>query len=515
MASPNDNISMALYCDFENVALGVRDAKYDKFDIKPVLERLLLKGSIVVKKAYCDWARYKEFKPAMHEASFELIEIPHVRQSGKNSADIRMVVDALDLCYTKAHVNTFVIISGDSDFSPLVSKLRENAKYVIGVGVKDSSSDLLISNCDEFIFIDDLIREGRRAAARETRATAQAPRRTQDEDKEKRPKEDAEARKGRAIDIAVETFDALMAERGDSGKMWASALKQAIKRRKPDFNEMYFGFRSFGNLLEEAAARGLLDVGRDDKSGTYVYRASSVTPESEAPPAPAPAAPDRPAEGARAPAEQPEAMGGHARRQGRAGRQPREAQAPAAPSGPAMTEPGGPAPETAPRAEQTMAPEPLERQAGMAVSAAAETRAPEAAGAAPAGAEAATMAEAAEPAAKPARRGGRGTRKPARKAAQEAATDTIPAPPAGAETAAQDRRESAQEPVPRSSPKPVPATSPETAGQPVPDLAPAVPHPAPAAEPPEQAAKPGRKSAARPRRPRKTDSPAAEPAAKE
>ena len=158
MASPNDNISMALYCDFENVALGVRDAKYDKFDIKPVLERLLLKGSIVVKKAYCDWARYKEFKPAMHEASFELIEIPHVRQSGKNSADIRMVVDALDLCYTKAHVNTFVIISGDSDFSPLVSKLRENAKYVIGVGVKDSSSDLLISNCDEFIFIDDLIR---------------------------------------------------------------------------------------------------------------------------------------------------------------------------------------------------------------------------------------------------------------------------------------------------------------------------------------------------------------------
>ena len=166
MASSNDNISMALFCDFENVALGVRDAQYDKFDIKPILERLLLKGSIVVKKAYCDWERYKGFKATMHEANFELIEIPHVRQSGKNSADIRMVVDALDLCYTKAHVNTFVIISGDSDFSPLVSKLRENAKQVIGVGVKQSTSDLLVANCDEFIFYDDLVRESQRASSR-------------------------------------------------------------------------------------------------------------------------------------------------------------------------------------------------------------------------------------------------------------------------------------------------------------------------------------------------------------
>ena len=166
MASPSDSISMALFCDFENVALGVRDAQYEKFDIKPILERLLLKGSIVVKKAYCDWERYKGFKATMHEANFELIEIPHVRQSGKNSADIRLVVDALDLCYTKSHVNTFVIISGDSDFSPLVSKLRENAKYVIGVGVKQSTSDLLIANCDEFIFYDDLVRESQRKAAR-------------------------------------------------------------------------------------------------------------------------------------------------------------------------------------------------------------------------------------------------------------------------------------------------------------------------------------------------------------
>ena len=281
MASPNDTISMALYCDFENVALGVRDAKYDKFDIKPVLERLLLKGSIVVKKAYCDWDRYKEFKAQMHEASFELIEIPHVRQSGKNSADIRMVVDALDLCYTKAHVNTFVIISGDSDFSPLVSKLRENAKYVIGVGVKNSTSDLLIANCDEFIFIDDLVRESRRTAA--TRAVRQAPpaaRRAPDD--EHRPKEELETRRSRGIDMAAETFDALMAERGDSGKIWASALKQAIKRRKPDFNEVYFGFRTFGNLLEEAQSRGLLEIGRDDKSGAYVYRSGRTTGGSEA-----------------------------------------------------------------------------------------------------------------------------------------------------------------------------------------------------------------------------------------
>jgi uncharacterized LabA/DUF88 family protein len=274
MASSPDNVSMALFCDFENVALGVRDAKYDKFDIKPVLERLLLKGSIVVKKAYCDWERYKGFKAAMHEANFELIEIPHVRQSGKNSADIRLVVDALDLCYTKSHVNTFVIISGDSDFSPLVSKLRENAKQVIGVGVKQSTSDLLIANCDEFIFYDDLARESqRKAARRETREVQPAAKRPADDDNHR--KEELEARKTKAIEIAVETFDALVSERGDSGsRIWASMLKEAIKRRKPDFNESYYGFRAFGNLLEEAQARGLLEFGRDEKSGAYVYRSS-------------------------------------------------------------------------------------------------------------------------------------------------------------------------------------------------------------------------------------------------
>ena len=273
MAGSNDNISMALFCDFENVALGVRDAQYDKFDIKPILERLLLKGSIVVKKAYCDWERYKGFKATMHEANFELIEIPHVRQSGKNSADIRMVVDALDLCYTKAHVNTFVIISGDSDFSPLVSKLRENAKQVIGVGVKQSTSDLLVANCDEFIFYDDLVRESQRTSSRrqhQGQPQQAAPRRSAEEERQRR--DEMDMRRSQAIEMAVETFDALVAERGDSGKIWASVLKEAIKRRKPDFNETWYGFRAFGNLLEEAQARGLLEFGRDEKSGAYVFR---------------------------------------------------------------------------------------------------------------------------------------------------------------------------------------------------------------------------------------------------
>jgi uncharacterized protein (TIGR00288 family) len=292
MASSPDNVNMAVFCDFENLALGVRDANYDKFDIKPVLERLLLKGNIIVKKAYCDWDRYKGFKAAMHEANFEMIEIPHVRQSGKNSADIRMVVDALDLCYTKSHVNTFVIISGDSDFSPLVSKLRENAKTVIAVGVKQSTSDLLVANCDEFIFYDDLVRERRRAEAKRESRQGQNPaqpavqgqgqggnKRAPDDGS--RRKDDLDTRKTQAIDMAVETFDALVSERGDSGKIWASMLKEAIKRRKPDFSESYYGFRTFGNLLEEAQARGLLEFGRDEKSGAFVYRTSANAARAE------------------------------------------------------------------------------------------------------------------------------------------------------------------------------------------------------------------------------------------
>ncbi len=281
MASSSESLSMALFCDFENVALGVRDAHYDQFDIKLVLERLLLKGNIVVKKAYCDWERYKGFKASMHEANFELIEIPHVRQSGKNSADIRLVVDALDLCYTKAHVDTFVVISGDSDFSPLVSKLRENAKQVIGVGVKQSSSDLLIANCDEFIFYDDLARAAKSASGHLHAAEPRAPAKAEVVD-EQHKKEASQSLKNTAVQIVVHTFEALLAERGDSGKIWASALKQAVKRRKPDFSESYYGFRVFGNLLEEAQSRGLLALGRDEKSGTYVYREEADAPPKRA-----------------------------------------------------------------------------------------------------------------------------------------------------------------------------------------------------------------------------------------
>jgi uncharacterized protein (TIGR00288 family) len=259
---------MALFCDFENVALGVRDANYERFDIEKVLERLLLKGNIVLKKAYADWSRYKEFKAGMHEASFELIEIPHVRQAGKNSADIRMVVDALDLCYTKEHVDTFVILSGDSDFSPLVSKLRENNKTVIGIGVKNSTSDLLIANCDEFIYYDDLVR---RTPPRPKSPRAVAPR--TDEKGAKTPgAATGEDKKQEAFDLLSETYLALIQERGEGEKIWGSMIKQTLKRQKPGFTESYYGFRSFNQLLEESAALGLLELERDEKSGGYVVK---------------------------------------------------------------------------------------------------------------------------------------------------------------------------------------------------------------------------------------------------
>ena len=268
--SATDTKSMAVFCDFENVALGVREAKYDKFDIGKVLERLLLKGSIVVKKAYCDWERYKEFKAPMHQASFELIEIPHVRQSGKNSADIRMVVDALDLCYTKAHVDTFVIVSGDSDFSPLVSKLRENDKTVIGVGVKKSTSDLLVAACDEFIYYDDLVREqkARKPATTRRKKEPVAP---DAANTARDPVSDDKQQE--AVDLVLETVEALAEERGDEESIWGSMVKQALKRRKPGFNERYYGFRSFNELLEEARSRNLLELERDEKSGGYIVRA--------------------------------------------------------------------------------------------------------------------------------------------------------------------------------------------------------------------------------------------------
>jgi len=267
MASQVEINNMALFCDFENIALGVRDAKYAKFDIQKVLERLLLKGSIVVKKAYCDWERYKEFKEVMHEAAFELIEIPHVRQSGKNSADIRMVVDALDLCYTKSHVETFVIISGDSDFSPLVSKLRENNKVVIGCGVKNSSSDLLISNCDEFIYYDDLVREEETKKKKSKKiASKPSPGLTP----KKGVRKTEEDKKQKAVDLIIETIEALIAERGEADKIWGSMVKQALKRRKPGFNESYYGFRTFSQLLEDGQRRGLLELEKDERSGSYI-----------------------------------------------------------------------------------------------------------------------------------------------------------------------------------------------------------------------------------------------------
>ncbi len=294
--------NMAVFCDFENVALGVRDARYAKFDIGKVLEKLLLKGSIVVKKAYCDWERYKDFKGPMHEASFELIEIPHLRMSGKNSADIRMVVDALDLCYTKAHVDTFVIVSGDSDFSPLVSKLRENNKVVIGVGVKSSTSDLLIANCDEFIYYDDLVRKEeqkrvrRRAPARS--APANRPPAAQGTPAQPLAGSDAaghvdpampvvpstsepvksstiksqDEKQQEAFDIVLATLEALVDERDADEKIWGSMIKQTIKRQRPGFNETYHGFRSFNQLLEEAQARNLLGLEKDEKSGGYIVR---------------------------------------------------------------------------------------------------------------------------------------------------------------------------------------------------------------------------------------------------
>ena len=297
MTNQPDTRNMALFCDFENIAIGVRDANYAQFDIRKVIERLLLKGNIVVKKAYCDWSRYKEFKASMHEAAFELIEIPHVRQSGKNSADIRMVVDALDLCYTKAHVDTFVIISGDSDFSPLVSKLRENNKLVIGVGVKASTSDLLIKNCDEFIFYDDLVRVEQarqtKSAARKAPAKKAEPKKSEKKKAEKKaesaapeavepPADDAaEQRRQAAIDLVLETLEGLIEVRGSDERIYSSMVKQALKRRRPEFNESYHGYKGFAALLDDMVAHGLLTVAKDEKTGQHLVRLPAAGPATD------------------------------------------------------------------------------------------------------------------------------------------------------------------------------------------------------------------------------------------
>jgi uncharacterized protein (TIGR00288 family) len=286
MATSENTYNMAVFCDLENIALGVQDARYAKFNIKKVIERLLLKGNIVTKKSYCDWDRYKGFKEGMHEAAFELIEIPHIRQSGKNSADIRMVVDALDLCYTKSHIDGFVIISGDSDFSPLVSKLRENNKMVIGVGVKNSSSDLLVANCDEFIFYDDIVREEererrvRRPNPAETKPVVARSADPAVDRAEGRPDEDKKHNKrAEALQLVWETAEAILNERGGNGKVWGSMLKQTLRRRKPGFNEAYYGFRSFGQLLEEAQTEKLLVMEKDEASGGYIV--VSIAPNAK------------------------------------------------------------------------------------------------------------------------------------------------------------------------------------------------------------------------------------------
>jgi uncharacterized protein (TIGR00288 family) len=305
MTTLADARNLALFCDFENIALGVREARYPELNVKLVIERLLLKGSIVVRKAYCDWDRYKDFKAGMHLAGFELIEIPHVKQSGKNSADIHMVVDALDLCYTKPHVDTFVIMSGDSDFSPLVAKLRENNKSVIGVGVKNSTSNLLIESCDEFIYYDDLVREvkarpAKRAArgkqpARASASSSAAAETASAESAAGEPatggaaaadssakasssaaraaEAKAQEKQQEAFDLVLATLEGLSAERGDDGKVWSSHVKQILKRRRPGFNESYYGFKSFNALLEEAAKRNLITLEREGKSGSYIVRA--------------------------------------------------------------------------------------------------------------------------------------------------------------------------------------------------------------------------------------------------
>jgi uncharacterized protein (TIGR00288 family) len=291
-----ENRNIAIFCDFENVAIGLKEANYPDFKIRPILERLLLKGSIVVKKAYCDWDRYRDFRRDMHEAAFELIEIPHVRQSGKNSADIRMVVDALDLCYTKSHIDAFVIISGDSDFSPLISKLKENGKSVIGIGVRGSASSLLISNCDEFIFYEDLqlSRKPQSVPAR----SSSPPRAGKDTAKggakligpatrsekpalEKAVPDDeigaasvselsAREKKNQAIEIVVETVEQLVAERGGEGYISASLIKSTIKRIRPGFSESEYGYSAFGKILDDAHKKGALVVERKEGGAVNV-----------------------------------------------------------------------------------------------------------------------------------------------------------------------------------------------------------------------------------------------------
>lgn len=269
-ATPN----IAIFADTENVAIGVREAKYGELDIALVLERLLDKGNIILKKAYCDWSNYKQLKKPLHEAAFELIEVPHVSYSGKNSADIRMVVDALDVCYSNDHVDLFVILTGDSDFSPLVTKLRENNKRVIGIGVKHTSSDLLIENCDEYIYYDDLVRDKKKSKSnkRSKGRKTSGGRSSKGSRKSKGGAQKSEGgSKEEALEMVLDQVEALFRER--DANVWASLVKQTLKRKRPNFSETFYGYRNFSHLLEDAEKKGLLEIEKDEKSGGYIIQA--------------------------------------------------------------------------------------------------------------------------------------------------------------------------------------------------------------------------------------------------
>ena len=242
----NDERKQALFIDFENIALGLRDSKHKSFDVNLVLKRLVEKGKIMVKRAYADWERYVEYKRPFHEAAIELIDIPQKKYSGKNSADIRLVVDAMDLAHGKEHLDTFVIVSGDSDFSPLVSKLRENDKYVIGMGVKNSSSELLVDNCDEFIYYEDLLRATKKAV----------------------PIQNLPEKRTEVFAMVTDAIRAL--QRENKEVLWGSMIKQTMKRKRPDFDEGYYGYSTFSKLLEDAAKQGILELKKDQRSGTYI-----------------------------------------------------------------------------------------------------------------------------------------------------------------------------------------------------------------------------------------------------
>jgi uncharacterized LabA/DUF88 family protein len=277
-SNPQDEQRLALFIDFENIAIGVRDANYRKFDINLVLERLLDKGKLLVKRAYADWNRYSDYKRSFHEAAIELIEVPQKSMGGKNSADIRLVVDAMDMSLQKEHINCFVIASGDSDFSPLVSKLKENNKYVIGLGVKNSTSDLLMDNCDEFIFYEDLVRGQQRPLPQ----IGSLPEKQQE-----------------VYSLLVDSVLAL--QRENKEVLWGSMVKETMKRKKPSFNETYYGFRTFSHLLEEAQRKGIVQLRRDQKSGSYVIEdlgTGSPALGLPATPAPAPVAAPAPARAA-------------------------------------------------------------------------------------------------------------------------------------------------------------------------------------------------------------------------